>query len=279
MLKELVLFKYIYEGDSFRDSAQKAGTSIATLSRAITALEEDCGKKLFIKDGIKNTPTTEGRALYYSIVDNLFNINHEYELFRKSSPQVKLLKPIQLHSDIFFKLLHDEELLGENFSFREVNNYPAREKVYSDLLIGELDLFIDKVPIKDRRYTCQKLSSFELVFVYSKKHHTSNINISDERLVKLKWLDDYNEKFVANPKSGDYLIDSVISFYEIIRNSKYVGIVSKERAASLDENEFYVSDVMGSVDLYLIVANRNLVNKDILQWIIEKVKSSAITLI
>lgn len=141
VLKELVLFKHVYEGDNFRESAKKAGTSIASLSRAIAGLERDCGKKLFLKDGTSTIPTNEARSLYYSVVDSLNSISHEYEVFRNHTPQITLLKPLQVHSELFVQLLHDEELLGSQFSFKEKNNYPSRNKAYADLLIGEIDLY------------------------------------------------------------------------------------------------------------------------------------------
>ncbi|MPW37355.1 LysR family transcriptional regulator [Vibrio sp. B1Z05] len=101
MLKELVLFKYVYEGDNFRDIAKKANTSISSLSRAITNLEQDCGKKLFIKNGIALTPTSEGKFLYSKITASLNSVVFEYEMFRTSIPQITLLKPIQVNSTSF----------------------------------------------------------------------------------------------------------------------------------------------------------------------------------
>lgn len=114
--------------------------------------------------------------------------------------------------------------MGSQFSFKERNNYPSRNKAYADLLIGEIDLFIDKKPIQDRRYQCHKIAVCDLVFIYSKQFHQQTLDIAVERLIKLKWLDDYSEKFVANANSGEYLIDSLASFYEIIKNSKYVAL-------------------------------------------------------
>lgn len=274
MLKELVLFKYVYEGDNFRDSAKKAGTSIASLSRAIARLETDSGKKLFLKDGTSTMPTTEARALYSNLVDSLNGIGHEYEVFRNHTPQITLLKPIQVHSDIFVQLLHDEGLLGSQFCFKEMNDYPSRQKALSDLLVGEIDLLIDKKPITDRRYQCIKLTVYDLVFIYSTQFHDKEVDNDKHRLIRLKWLDDYSEKFVASPSSGEYLIDSLASFYEIIKNSKYVGMTARQTATGLDPAHFSVSDVFGTLSLYLIVSNRNLVNKPILQQLIDKIAGS-----
>ncbi len=278
VLKELVLFKHVYEGDNFRESAKKAGTSIASLSRAIAGLERDCGKKLFLKDGTSTIPTNEARSLYYSVVDSLNSINHEYEVFRNHTPQITLLKPLQVHSELFVQLLHDEEIMGSQFSFKERNNYPSRNKAYADLLIGEIDLFIDKKPIQDRRYQCHKIAVCDLVFIYSKQFHPQTLDLADERLIKLKWLDDYSEKFVVNANSGEYLIDSLVSFYEIIKNSKYVGIAPKQTANQLNPNHYWHSEPMGQLELYLIAANRNLVNKPVLQQLLDKIKTSELIL-
>ncbi|WP_261823927.1 LysR family transcriptional regulator [Vibrio neonatus] len=278
MLKELVLFKYVYEGDNFRDVASKANTSISSLSRAITNLEQDCGKKLFIKDGITLIPTSEGKYLYSKITASLDSVTYEYDMFRTSTPQITLLKPIQVNSTFFIQLLHDEALKSEQLSFKELNNYPTREKAYSDLLIGEIDLFIDKKPITDRRYQCHKIQSDELVFLCSKQFHENIIESEPKNLIKLKWLDDYSDKFTSNADTNEYLIDSLISFYDIIENSKYTGIVSEQTAKTLDHDVYSFSEVIGKMELYLIVANRNIVNKPLLKDIIKKIQESKLIL-
>ncbi|MPW37356.1 hypothetical protein [Vibrio sp. B1Z05] len=174
--------------------------------------------------------------------------------------------------------MHDEALKCEELSFKELNNYPTREKAYSDLLIGEIDLFIDKKPLIDRRYQCHKIQTDDLVFLRSKQFHGDIIESEPKNIIKLKWLDDYSDKFTSNPGTNEYLIDSLISFYDIIENSKYTGIVSEQTASTLSHEVYSFSGVIGKMDLYLIVANRNVVNKPVLKEIIKKIQESKLTL-
>lgn len=83
---------------------------------------------------------------------------------------------------------------------------------------------------------------------------------------------------MADASSGEYLIDSLASFYEIIKNSKYVGIAPKQTANALNPNYYWHSETMGQLELYLIAANRNLVNKPVLQQLLDKIRTSELIL-
>lgn len=244
----LNLYKVFYitsKCNSFVEASEKLCISQPAVSKHIKNLEELLGTKLFYRDKVGLSLTSDGKKLYHHI-EKASNILLAGEKMIKESKNIEsgtLIIGVPAHIASFYLLEYIEKLQEEhpNIFVRIING--STSQLLEDLQQHKVDFVIDSSPIKllNTNLVMTKLLPFETCFITSspsEKQSLENLRCimpyerSSIRKNLEKLLKEYDVKLsvILEVETTDLIINSV-------KNNIGVGYVVKKAVADELENK------------------------------------------
>lgn len=282
-IKNLVFFESIYTCNSFRDSAEQLGVSIATLSRSLKELESDFSQALFIKDGVNIKPTSAAHRLYEKVQGSCESLSNKYHQMKFEEKHMSVLLPPQVSSSNLINLVNEyNHKHNTALIVNEINHYQDREAALDSLGNGRLDLLIDTEPAVGHRYQSVPLATMGLVLIASSEYYssisTSDVERNNIPFVRFNWLGIYGEQInkhlgVSQRQSIGYNTENIQSFLEALSSTSFVGLFPKERKAQLDERYITSDEVVANVEMHLVCAKNTIASREVVSWFYNKLSS------
>ncbi|NRF28148.1 LysR family transcriptional regulator [Vibrio coralliilyticus] len=280
-LKNIIIFSEVYSEGNYRDASANLGMSIATISRAIRELEEDSGIQLFINVKGEFRPTVYANSLYEQLNITNTEIVNSYNLFKSNSRYVNVLIPPQMSSyNLVDKLVEFNEEFDTELIINEGLTYNSYEDAYSSLINGELDFMLDDKPNNAMNFVSEKIGEYKASLIASKKYYDSiGSEVIDEKtkFAKYSWLGQTGGYFhqyfgIAPEKQVGFVTKNVSNYFQVIKETRFVGICSVDALPNISENFVYEQEPFMTVELYFVTTKAALHNKPVVKWFYENFK-------
>ncbi|HAS8622900.1 TPA: LysR family transcriptional regulator [Vibrio vulnificus] len=279
----IAIFISVYTKLNYRDAAKSQDVSLATISRTIKNLENDCGKLLFFKNNRGIEPTNDAHQLYKSVSPHLIHTESNYLEFCKEHDQFTF-SCLDILSPIVMKTLSGEQSFEENKSvFRHEYEGESREELIDNLRFGSLDLAFDAKNYEQLSLVSKKVTDIKLDLVGSSKVYNEILfkkegeqlvpihNIGELLFVKSQWAGnsgvavklltgvDYNDQVGATSFSHQMKM-------EIIKYSKFIGVALHDEQLP----DFTIlNDKPIEIPIYVTAAKAKLAKKKKLKLIFD----------
>lgn len=214
-LELLQLFCDIVELKSFSRAAEKNYISQSAVSQQIAQCESDLKCSLLDRKKRPFELTDQGKLFYQSAKDIL----SRYQKLQSDIAQSVGKKSTEIKIGAIFSIgMHLLQDYVKNFMAEHPSNnvsleFASSDKIYKEILNGQLDIGVVAVPSRDKNIEVYDFAEEELVLVCSPKHHFAKLGAIDIHKLEM-------EKFIGFGKDVPtrIWIDNILKRYNVVVN-------------------------------------------------------------